>query len=359
MKILMLVNWKVQYCNHIPFDKQPPDYYIEGEDYWFYRYFSQKPEVDVVDIHSFSWLENFEHYKLKFYIWQTVKVLPKLNQYDLIVSHGMQSGVLLSLLRRFVKTKAKHIVFEIGSFNSASERGNALKLMRFASKSIDGVIYHTSSQVDYYNKFFPWIVNKSKFIRFGTDLTFFEKLSTYVQDGKENERRPYVICVGASKRDWKTLIEANRKIHTEIKLLIVGHVCEDYRNTAGVEMMQVVPIRELMKLIQGALFCVLPLQSFNYSYGQMTLMQQMAMEKCVVAARVPSLRDYIVENETAITYDPGNVDDLAEKMMDLVTNKQKCDIIGRTARKWLEENCNEMRMAKDVEQFFKSILCKV
>ena len=33
--------------------------------------------------------------------------------------------------------KAKHIVFDIGSFASASESGFSLKLMQFASKSLD------------------------------------------------------------------------------------------------------------------------------------------------------------------------------------------------------------------------------
>lgn len=60
MKILMLVNWKIEYCNSVPKSKQPPDYCIKGEDYWFYRYFKNKPEVDVIDISSFPALENFE-----------------------------------------------------------------------------------------------------------------------------------------------------------------------------------------------------------------------------------------------------------------------------------------------------------
>ena len=45
MKILMLVNWKVLSCKETPNDKQPPDYRVEGEPYWFYRYFHQKDDV--------------------------------------------------------------------------------------------------------------------------------------------------------------------------------------------------------------------------------------------------------------------------------------------------------------------------
>ena len=100
MKILMLVNWKVAYENQIPEGKQPPDYVVPGQKYWFFRYLSDDISVDVVDIRSFPWLERFEKEKIRFYIWQTLKVLPKLNQYDLVLSHGMQSGIVLCLWRR-------------------------------------------------------------------------------------------------------------------------------------------------------------------------------------------------------------------------------------------------------------------
>lgn len=99
MKILMLVNWKVLSCKETPNDKQPPDYRVEGEPYWFYRYFNQKDDVDIIDISSTSWLENFEREKLRFYVLQALKAIPKLHKYDLIVSHGMQSAVVVCLYR--------------------------------------------------------------------------------------------------------------------------------------------------------------------------------------------------------------------------------------------------------------------
>ena len=37
----MLVNWKVKYCDKIPDDKQPPDYYVKNMEYWFFRYFKE------------------------------------------------------------------------------------------------------------------------------------------------------------------------------------------------------------------------------------------------------------------------------------------------------------------------------
>jgi len=349
MKILMLVNWKIQYCDIKPADKQPPDYYLKGEPYWFFRYFEEQPEVDVVDISSVPWLESFEKNTLRFYIWQTLKILPKLNRYDIVISHGMQSGVVLSLWRRIFKTKAKHIVFDIGSFNSAAERGFALKLMQLASKSIDGLIYHTRSQLSYYQKCFPWIVPKSRFIRFGTNLDFFDQTDLEKTDDYDT----YLISVGYSDRDWNTVVKAYQKLNTDLKLRIVGHVEGKYRDIPCVEQIPPMPIRDITNQIYNARFAVLPLKPFNYSYGQMTLLQQMALGKCVIAAKVPSLVDYIENFQTAVLYEPEDEDDLMQKMSMLLNNPEQCQRIARNGQMWLQDHCNERIMAKEIEEYLQ------
>lgn len=352
MKILMLVNWKVRYCDSIPKGEQTSDYYIDGKPYWFYRYFNDTPEVDVIDIHSFGLWEYFEKNKLRFYIWQAVKAIFLLRKYDLIVSHGMQSAVVVSLWRRIFKTRAKHIVFEIGGFNSASEKGMALRMMQFASKSIDCLIYHTSSQIKYYEEFFPWIVEKSHFVRFGTDLDFFNPPTLHESADKDS----YIICVGYMKRDWDTLVEAYSMLRTDIKLRLVGYVNEKYAGVPGVEQFPFMPVRELMEQIYNASFCVLPLESLNYSFGQMTLMQQMALNKCVVAARVPSLVDYVSDGNTAILYEAGNSNDLRAKMEMVLKNDRIREEIGRKGRQYLLHACNERVFARALEPIFKSML---
>lgn len=345
MKILMLVNWKVEYCREKPHDRQPPDYVAEGEPYWFFRYFKQQPRVDVVDIRSFGWLERFEKQRLRFYVWQTLKVIPKLHEYDLILSHGMQSGIVLSLWRTLFPTKAKHIVFDIGAFNSGAEEGLALRLMQFASQSIDGLIYHTSSQKQYYERFYPWLARKSRWIPFGTDLDFFNMEET------EPSADPYMICVGSAKRDWNTLIEAYGKLDTTVRLKLVGHVDPRYDGISGVDQLPVVSIGELTEQIRGASFCVLPLESFPYSCGQMTLMQQMALGKCVIAADVPGIADYIEDGVTAITYPAGDAEALANKLQWAIAHSEERDAVARRGMEFLAERCNEKIMAEEIEKF--------
>lgn len=352
MKILMLVNWKIEYCNSVPKSKQPPDYCIKGEDYWFYRYFKNKPEVDVIDISSFPALENFEKNKLHFYIHQGLKAVPRLDKYDLVVSHGMPSAVIVALWQRLFKKRVKHIVFDIGCFNSAAESGRIMKIMQKISNSIDGIIYHTKCQKEYYEKYYPWLANESEFIRFGTDLEFFDsdKLKKSSDYGK------YIVCIGASRRDWDTLIKAYKLLDTDLELRIIGHTDEKYNSIKGVKQIPFIPVTDMINQIYNARLCVLPLESFNYSYGQMTFLQQMALGKCVIAANVPSLNGYAEDKKTAVFYEAKNENSLADAVNFVLDNpKEEAKIISN-ARDYLKNECNEKIMAEQIENFYLKIL---
>ena len=362
----MLVNWKIEYAQQIPNGKQPPDYDVEGKPYWFFRYFEEPVQVDVVDIRSFPWLERFEKNKLRFYVWQTLRVIPHLHKYDLILSHGAQSGIVLSLFRRLFKGKAKHILFDIGAFNSAAEKGGALKLMQLSSHSLDGVIYHTGNQKEYYMKCFPWLLDKSQFIPFGTDSTYF------VRENEKTKTQNCIICVGYQKRDWNTLIQAylcmTEKLNQEGKeipeLRLVGKA--DYEGKdiiklpekAQITAIPFVPLEELISDILSSLFAVLPLENFNYSFGQMTLLQQMALGKAVITARVPSMVDYVTEGKTGLFYEAGNKQDLCDKMLLLYENGQLRQQIEHAAREYVEFKYNEKHMALQIEAFIKKVLAK-
>ena len=351
MKILMLVNWKIEYCEEKPADKQPPDYKVEGKGYWFYRYFKNKPEVDVIDIRSFPWLENFERNKLHFYIWQAIRAIPKLNQYDLIVSHGMPSAIVICLWRRFFKTKAKHVVFDIGSFASASESGFSLKLMQFASKSLDGLIHHMSAQKTYYEKFFPWIVDKSQFIKFGADFDLFGNERKINPVG-----RPYIVCAGKSKCDWDTVIKAYKESKINLDLHLIGGKEEQFENISGVVQILYLQINDFIEQVQGAEFCVLPLEPVPFSFGQMRLLQQMALRKCVIVSDAPSILDYVENNQTAIVYESSNDEELKKQMSSLCYDLKKREAIERAAYEFVKQDCNEKNMAEKIEDFFETVL---
>ncbi len=373
MKILMLVNWKIEYSDTVPKDKQPPDYYIPGQPYWFFRYFKNRDiSVEVADITSFPKLEDIEKNRIRFYIGQAIKQIPHLNEYDVVLSHGMQSGIVIALWRKlFGKGSYKHIVFDIGAFNSARESGASLKFMRFAGRSIDGIIYHTPSQIDYYRKCHPWLVKKAIYITFGTDTDFFDPdtgvtgTTAHSTDHPDAEKS-YILCAGYNKRDWETLMAAHLKAGKPVTIRFLGTrelvdlIMNKYRdydneseghcfNKLNIEVLDGVSVTEFIEQVENAAFCVLPLKSVNYSYGQMTMLQQMALGKTVVAADVPSLKPYFREGAN-IKYEPENVDELSEIIKDLSKDSRKCSDIGRKASELVRSEFNERIMAEKIEK---------
>ena len=264
----------------------------------------------------------------------------------------MPSAVIVALWQHLFKKRVKHIVFDIGCFNSAAESGRIMKIMQKISKSIDGIIYHTKCQKEYYEKYYPWLANKSEFIRFGTDLEFFDsgKLK------KSNDYGKYIVCIGASRRDWDTLIKAYKLLDTDIKLKIIGHTDEKYKGIKGVKQIPFIPVTDMINQIYNARLCVLPLESFNYSYGQMTFLQQMALGKCVIAANVPSLNGYAEDKKTAVFYEAKNENSLADAVNFVLDNpKEEAKIISN-ARDYLKNECNERIMAEQIENFYLKIL---
>ena len=356
LKILMLVNWKIRYTDQEPADLQPPDYVIPGESYWFFRYFHEEVQVDVADIRSFPALEKLEKEKLRFYVWQTIRVLPRLNRYDVVLSHGMQSGVVLCLWRRiFGKGRYKHIVFDIGAFNSAREEGGSLRLMQFAGKSLDGVIYHTSRQKTYYEHCHPWLADMAQFIPYGADTQFFDVEPLTEEQPSEESSHPYILCIGYNKRDWDTLLAAFPQVDTDVHLRLIGNAslkCCDPR----VEVLPGVPIRELCRQISGSIFGVLPLEAFNYSFGQMTLLQQMLLGKAVIAADVPSVRDYVTDGVTALTYPPKEAAALAEQIRYLLMHEDERERIAAAGRESVQTKYSEKIMAERIEEYIHEVI---
>ena len=141
---------------------------------------------------------------------------------------------------------------------------------------------------------------------------------------------------------------------TKAELYLLGN--ENWKSkNPKIKILPPVPVKEMMKMIEKSLFGVLPLQWFNYSFGQMTMMQQMALGKAVIVSRVPSLMDYVQEGVDALTYPPENAEILAEQMQLLLDNESKRESLGKEAAKTIREKNNEKIMALEIEKFIGKI----
>lgn len=352
MRILLLINWKIRYCDGVPKDLQPSDYSCPQETFWFFKYFDKKPQVDVVDISAPKWIEKIEN-KIRFHFYQTLRILFKLNKYDLIFIHGSNSAMLLCALKRVFHLKMPPILdVDISSFHQASCSGMIHRLSQFSSKAFDYMLYHTSSQVDYYKEQFPWLVDKSKFVLLGVDYEYW-KNKTYPAIKKKNS---YIVCVGYRKRDWKTLLEAYDEAKIKEDLYLIGNPNISSENSK-VKVLPFIPIEELMTYIVNSKFSVIPLDDFNYSFAQLTLLQQMALGVPILAADVPAIKDYANESEGVESYIPYNVESLKEKLS-YMSERSKDELaqMGESNIAAVKSTLNEQDMAEKIEAVCKSLL---
>lgn len=320
MKILLLINWKITYTSEIPEDKQPSDYCCPKEKFWFFKYFENDVDLDIVDISAPKFIEKLEK-KLHFHFYQTLKILKRMKKFDMIFVHGTDSAMFLGLLKRIFHLKLPPIiVVDISSFHKADEKGLIYRLCRFTSKAFDYLVYHTSTQKEYFAKHFPWLLDKSSFIHVGVDFDYWNNKKYEIS----NERDTYCVCVGYRKRDWKTLIEAYEKSNIDKKLYLIGNPNLKVENP-NIKVLPFIPVEELMNYIYNSSFSVIPLDDFNYSFGQITLLQQMALGTPIISADVPALRDYFSQSKGVLTYKPYDASDLSEKLKE-ICNKNKNEI---------------------------------
>ena len=344
MKILFLPNWSVVNSDTDIADLQAPNKYIKGKPYWFFKYFLGDTQVDIIDIQAKNRLHRIEK-TLRFYIWQAILAFKRARRYDVVISHGAPSGLLYSLLSRIRREKRPlHIIIDVGSMNMGRNNRIETSLIKFALKSHPAIIYHSSIQQSYYETVYKGFIKQSRFIPFGVSIEEFYPLNLLTAD--------YVLSFGCGNRDYQTLLSAWQEIDTPIRLYIIGET--SIESCDNVVSLPKYPISVLKQYIAKSLFVVIPLPVFNYSYGQMSFLQSMAMGKPVIVTKTPSSIDYLQNAQGAFLVNPYDEADMKNKIEYLLAHKDLLDDLGAKAREDIENlHFDEQTMAEKIQEFIK------
>lgn len=347
-RILFLPNWKVARLKVDRTDLQPPDKYIEGQGYWFFRHFSKYPEVTVLDFQG-NGIFHFIERRIGLYITQSIKAFLICKQYDVVMSHGAQSGLVYSLLNRLPgkRKRPKHIIVDIGGMNGGREGAVECTLVRQALASSPSIICHSSSLLEFYKKTYPSVYKSAVFIPFGVDTEEFKPENTNIEK--------QVLSFGFAKRDYATLLSAWERISTDAGLKIIGSKIS--RNLKNVTFMDGVSLPELKREIAQSLFVVIPLPYFNYSYGQMSFLQSMSMGKPVIVTQTPSSIDYLKVGHGSLSVPVADPESLAEKISYYLNNDEIRVEQAKAAREYVEATHSERIMASKFEQLIGALHC--
>jgi len=345
MKILFLANWKIEYLDKNSDAIQPANKVVNGEKFWFFKSWPQASKIDVLDFSTIYGLNTIERSVTKVHIIQGLKAFFRQNKYDLIISHGAPSGLVLSLLNVLLgKNKPPHILIDVGCFNGGRNNEFETGLIKFTFKNLAKLIYHAKIQKKYYEEHFSH--QDSFYVPFGVDLDYFYPLDEPVED--------YVITFGYRKRDYPTLLKAWNSISTGTKLKIVGLSNEQMQDikkiapNSNVDLVSVTPTQDLKKMIARSRFVIVPLPYFKYAYGQKTFLEPMAMKKAVIVTKTPSSEDYVTDLETAVLVKPYDDADMKKKIELLLSDEGLVEKISNNALRSVQESFTVKQMAERI-----------
>jgi len=283
-----------------------------------------------------------------------------MKNYDLVICFQSQAGIILAVMRWFFHaTNPPFVLFDIEGIG----RMNNPVIKKFLSRIISTIslfFYFASVQKEDYQKYFPDIIDRTKFLRWGVDLSRYQSSNEFKEDD-------IVISIGYQDsrfRDWETLIEAWRIISPRYttKLVIVGRQGLSAKELGNksmpdkVEFVEHLDLQELNNLTRKARFVVLSLPERRHSYAQMTLFGCMALGKAVIVSNVSGIIDCVKDGETAILSEKNDPDAMAKKIGLLLDSLSIASAIGKNAKEEVEKYYREDQMGDEIEKAITAIL---
>ncbi len=142
-----------------------------------------------------------------------------------------------------------------------------------------------------------------------------------------------------------TLLDAVKKIKgVTVKIIGEGPREEDIRTKLRIEKIWNVKLlgyksgSELESEIKKSMFSILPAEYYDNS--PRAIIESMAIGKPVVGSRIGGIPELIRDNETGLTFEPGNAKDLRAKIEYLVNNQDQIVKMGKNARSFVEKELN-------------------
>lgn len=125
-------------------------------------------------------------------------------------------------------------------------------------------------------------------------------------------------------------------------------------NIKGVSKVGLLPSDKVRQEMNSALALVIP--SIWYENFPRTIVEAFAAGLPVIASRIGALADIITDGETGLLFDPGNAQDLADKMAWALNHPEQMAIMGQKARAVYEEKYTSEQNYMQLIDIYKSVI---
>lgn len=200
------------------------------------------------------------------------------------------------------------------------------------------------------------------------DLREFKEFDSEIENinGQKKNSIVYVGRLSGEKGLW-TLIKAANLLLKEkrnIEIIIIGRgiLRETLQNEVklkritNVRFLGYVSCKELYQEIKKSMAVVLP--SECYENNPISIFEAFALNRPVIGARIGGIPELVRDNETGLTFEPGNADDLSSKIRYFVNNPEETVRMGRNARSLVEGELSKEKHYEKLMEIYKYAMSK-
>jgi glycosyltransferase involved in cell wall biosynthesis len=250
---------------------------------------------------------------------------------DAFFTTGEDIGLPLAMLLKLRRVRASHTMI-------AHTLAPAKKRIFFkagAGSRLDKVLCYASTEERLMLDQLGMAPRAVQRFNYHADETFFHPMPEVAEE-------PDLICAaGQLLRDYDTLVRATRDLPVRVRIAAGSPwIAKDLKPTealpANVEWQKYNRF-DLRNLYARSAIAVVPLHQNVYQTGISTILEMMAMGKCVIATRTTGQVDTIVDNVTGVYVPPGDAGALRAAIQRLLASPADRKRIGQAARAFIEK----------------------
>lgn len=120
-----------------------------------------------------------------------------------------------------------------------------------------------------------------------------------------------------------------------------------------------VPYDEIPQFLAALDIAVAPyIPQENFYYSPIKIFEYMITGRAVVAGAIGQVREFVRDGETGLLYEPGNIEQLAAALLQLVADEQLCQRLGERAKAWVSRERTWANNAQQSVELAKALMKK-
>lgn len=250
---------------------------------------------------------------------------------DAFFTSGEDIGLPLAMLLKLRRMRASHTMIA----HSLTPLKKRVFFSAGAGSALDRVLVYATIQERLAIDELGLPQSAVKHINYQADEQFFTPQPAALQE-------PDLICsAGQLLRDYNTLIRATSDLPVRVRIAAGSPWIDEELRPDGSLPSNVDWRRynrfDLRALYARSALAVVPIVQNDYQTGISTILEMMAMGKCVIVTRTRGQTDTIVDNETGVYVPPGDAGALRAAIERMLANPAERERIGRNARAYVEK----------------------